>query len=266
VLIISVLVGILIPAVASVREVARRSQCANNLFQIGVALHNYHDSHRTFPPGYVARIGSRGEDVAAGWPWAAMLLPFLEQDRIYQEMRLEETEPWPSPSKRQLIEIFMCPSDRAACSYVASFGQGNMWLNPDDGDGVFYRNSRVRLRDIEDGPMTILVGERSTWLGTVSWADVYPVSDSGVPVADSRKVVDRTLVLGHTGGLTSNEPVHTPNTASTCGAGFGSMHADGAHFLMLDGSVRFISSQVDLQVFAGLATRSGGELVNLTDF
>jgi prepilin-type processing-associated H-X9-DG protein len=160
----------------------------------------------------------------------------------------------------------MCPSDPTACNYVASFGEGNMWLNPDEGDGVFYRNSRVRLHDIEDGPMTILVGERSTLIGPAAWADVYPMTDSAVPVADSRKVVNRSLVLGHTGGRAGNDPVHPPNTASTCGAGFGSMHADGAHFLMLDGSVRFIFSEVDRHVFAGLATRNGGESVNLTDF
>src|SRR5262245_14268232 len=89
VMIISLLVGILLPAIISVRSNARRAQCANNLFQIGLALNNYHDAHRTFPPGYVAEAGSQGQDIKAEWTWAAMLLPMLEQRLMHERMRVD---------------------------------------------------------------------------------------------------------------------------------------------------------------------------------
>ena len=76
--IIATLAALLLPAMVSVREGARRAECANNLFQIGAALHNYHDAHRTFPPGYVSAVGPVGDDLGPGWGWGAMLLPMLE--------------------------------------------------------------------------------------------------------------------------------------------------------------------------------------------
>jgi prepilin-type N-terminal cleavage/methylation domain-containing protein/prepilin-type processing-associated H-X9-DG protein len=267
VMIISLLAGLLLPAISSVRSNARRTQCTNNLFQIGQALNNYHDAHRTFPPGYASQVGSQGQDIEAGWSWAAMLLPFLGRGPMYQRALSTSADDDGRQIVSRRLGIFVCPSDAAASNYVASFGQGDMWLHPDDGDGVFFRNSRIRLRDLEDGLMTIMVGERSSDLGTAAWAGVYAVTESAKWVgAHQTGTVDRALVLGHTGALGTSHPVHPPNTVSTCGAGFGSMHQGGANFLMADGSVRFIGSQVDPGVFASLATRSGGEPMNLTDF
>jgi prepilin-type N-terminal cleavage/methylation domain-containing protein/prepilin-type processing-associated H-X9-DG protein len=267
VMIISLLAGILLPAIMSVRSNSRRTQCMNNLFQIGLALNNYHDAHRTLPPGYVAEVGSQGQDIDAGWTWAVMLLPMLDERIVYDRMRSSVDDRAGQSKRSPRLEIFVCPSDPVACSYVASYGTSDMGLHPDDGDGVFFRNSRIRLRDIEDGPMTILVGERSSVQGTSAWDAIYAVTDAtGTSGTNANRVVERSLVLGHTGSADTTDPVHAPNAVSSCGAGYGSMHTDGANFLMADGSVRFIPSQVDRGIFASLATRSGGEPVNLTDF
>src|SRR5262245_35166395 len=84
---IGVLVALLLPAVQKVREAAARTQCLNNLKQLGLAMHNYHGAHESFPPGYVSRTtGVNGEGLGPGWGWAAHLLPHLEQDNLYRQI------------------------------------------------------------------------------------------------------------------------------------------------------------------------------------
>src|SRR5262245_18698038 len=89
--IMAVLIGLLVPAVQKVREAAARVKCKNNLKQIGLALHNYHDSAGSFPPGYVSAVGPNGpdDDRGPGWGWAALILPYVEQDNLYRQIRLD---------------------------------------------------------------------------------------------------------------------------------------------------------------------------------
>lgn len=116
--IIAILVAILLPAVQQAREAARRSQCKNNLKQIGLALFNYESTHGVFPPGYVAQHTSGGGD-RGNWAWSAMLLPYLEEQGLYDaigvsEQRLHETITDDGPGRQQLqqsIAGFRCPSD-----------------------------------------------------------------------------------------------------------------------------------------------------------
>lgn len=267
--IIALLAGILLPAIQMTRRRARDLTCTNNLFQIGLALNNYHDAHRTFPPGYVSAVGPLGQDLGPGWSWAAMILPQLEQSHIYDRIRFEEGVDAPANASlaKQRVEIFMCPADLSASSYVACYGQGDMTRAPDRGEGVFFRNSRIRQRDIEDGAMTILIGERSSTLGGAEWAGIHPTSLRDVlPQGMVGTLTDRTRVLGHTGAPGGADPVHPPNEPALCGAGFGSMHTGGANFLMLDGSVRFLKDEIDRAVYAALATRAADDLANEVDF
>ena len=92
--IIGLLVGLLLPAVQAVREAARRSQCTNNLKQIGLALQNYHDSQGVFPPGYIDRnpnpASTPDNDLGPGWGWAAFLLPYLEQGNLYNQINFSQ--------------------------------------------------------------------------------------------------------------------------------------------------------------------------------
>src|ERR1700737_1514161 len=86
--IIAILIGLLLPAVQKVREAAARLQCTNNLKQIGLGLHNYHDANRSFPPGYLASgpYSDGFTDTAPGWGWAAFLLPYIEQDNLHRQI------------------------------------------------------------------------------------------------------------------------------------------------------------------------------------
>jgi type II secretory pathway pseudopilin PulG len=296
VLIIFILIALLLPAVQMAREGARRAQCTNNLMQLGVGLLNYHDAHRTFPPGYVSSVGPTGNDLGPGWGWGSMVLPFIEQSNLWNGIQFDEqaTSPSNTTATARPVEVFICPSDPhiPGCSYAGNFGQGDPIAAPDKGDGIFYRNSRVRLKDVDDGPMTIMLGERTGNLGSVTWSAIYPPARfdyAPVQRHQGADEADRSLVLGHTGPISPAGPAHTPASvsamvngqrlwsnapsspapapgAAACRFDFVSYHPTTTNFLFVNGSVRMISNEVDNGVYSALATRAGDELVTGTDF
>jgi prepilin-type N-terminal cleavage/methylation domain-containing protein len=115
--IIAVLVGLLLPAVQKVREAANRMSCTNNLKQIGLALHNYHDAHKRFPPGYIDgntnRDSTPDNDVGPGWGWASLLLPYVEQDNVYRQINFKVGVGIASNTavSQQPLKVHQCPSD-----------------------------------------------------------------------------------------------------------------------------------------------------------
>ncbi len=207
--IIGLLIALLLPAVQSAREAARRMQCVNNLKQLGLALHNYEGTHHAFPPGYVSAFRADGSDTGPGWGWAAMLLPQLEQKPLFDAINfsLPIESPPNSTGRLPTLAAFLCPSDAAkpswtawvrdssgipsrpicdvaSANYVGVYGTSDPGI---DGDGLFYRDSGVGIRDITDGTArTIAVGERSlslgeaTWVGSVTDAVLFPVDNDGI--------------------------------------------------------------------------------------
>ncbi len=276
--IIGVMMGLLLPAVQKTREAANRFKCKNNLRQIGLALHAYHDRAGSLPPGYRSRVARDGSDLGPGWGWAAFILPELEQDNLYRSIRfdLDIVDPANEPARLTMLAVFRCPSDElvdpfpvvnaagqpittvAHGNYVGMFGTPEITCNPGKGNGVFYRNSRVRLTDITDGTSnTLMIGERSsnlalaTWTGAVTGGVVPPVRPSllgpeGAPV----------LVLGHT-GLASEG--HTPNNPINHVDDFWSRHTSGVNLLFADGSVRNLNDAINPLVWQAMGTRDGGE-------
>ncbi len=115
--IIAVLVGLLLPAVQKVREAAARMQCSNNLKQIGLALHNYHDASNKFPPGYADGntnpSSTPDKDVGPGWCWAAFLLPYVEQGNLYSQINFSQTmsSATNAPFAQKSLSVYQCPSD-----------------------------------------------------------------------------------------------------------------------------------------------------------
>jgi prepilin-type N-terminal cleavage/methylation domain-containing protein/prepilin-type processing-associated H-X9-DG protein len=258
--IIGVLIALLLPAVQYARESARRSQCQNHLRNLGTALHNFHDAKGRLPPGWFADV----PDGEPGWGWAAYLLHFVEQkalldDQIHLEHHIDEAEN--AEARQAVIPIYLCPSDAnrgplvplsglhtpnfevGRSNYVGVFGTLDVVLNPSQGDGVLFHNSRVRFADIHDGlSNTLMVGERCSKLLDSTWVGV--IHGASDPMA---------RVVGSCD--------HVPNDPHAHVEDFSSYHASGAHFALADGSVRLISDHVDLTVYYGLATRSGGEAV-----
>src|SRR5437660_1248865 len=110
--ILAVLIGLLLPAVQKVRESAANSQCKNNLHQIGVACHTYHETQKCLPPGYTATTPyvDGATDTSPGWGWAAYLLPHLEQDNLYRQLNFNQPIQ-SSPAIQTVLKGFLCPSD-----------------------------------------------------------------------------------------------------------------------------------------------------------
>jgi prepilin-type N-terminal cleavage/methylation domain-containing protein len=214
--IIAILIALLLPAVQQAREAARRASCKNNLKQIGLALHNYHDVHLTFPPGWMGvnpQTRLPYVEGESGFAWGAMILPFLDQAPLYQQFNFSIAMDLPPnrPFLRQPLTVFQCPSDPkpeaffqddrngedvqlATANYVGVFGvielddcenpPGVFPVSPTGqclGDGAFFHNSVVRMRDIIDGTSnTFLVGERTTFMHPVegpfygTWSGALP--------------------------------------------------------------------------------------------
>src|SRR5262245_42451849 len=183
--IIAILIALLVPAVRKVREAAARIQCQNNLRQIGIACHSYHDANKGLPPGYSATAAY--PSTSPGWGWAAYLLPHIEQGNAYRQINLNLPVEQ-QPVIRTMLSLYLCPSDTpspaaftlsdatggaiclaAPSSYAATCGSDASEVDAVTGNGIFYRNSKTRFTDITDGTSnTSMVGDRA-------WADTQGV-------------------------------------------------------------------------------------------
>ena len=118
--IIGILLSLLLPAVQKIREAAARLQCQNNLKQMGLALHNYHDSNQGLPPGYVAwnSYADGATDTTPGWAWSALILPYLEQEPLYNSIRfnLPVEHGQNAPAVQAFVKVYLCPSDQTPAS------------------------------------------------------------------------------------------------------------------------------------------------------
>jgi prepilin-type N-terminal cleavage/methylation domain-containing protein/prepilin-type processing-associated H-X9-DG protein len=292
--IIAVLIGLLLPAVQQAREAARRAQCANNLKQIGIALHNYHGSVDVFPSGYVSTVPPgvlNYPELGPGWAWGAVILNQLEQAPIYAAINFSAqiTEPASLTARTSVVSVFLCPSstptgpvslfasengpvaisDLAASQYLASAGQGEIEEVPGTNNGVFYRNSQIGLRQILDGSsQTLMLGERSRNLADATWVGAIPAlfacTNPDWSVHDC--ATSNVMVLANTGPWPDEPWVNVPNHKGAKADDFWSLHPGGCNFLLCDGSVRFIKETVNPVVFSALATRAGGEVVGGDQF
>jgi prepilin-type N-terminal cleavage/methylation domain-containing protein len=293
--IIAVLIGLLLPAVQKVREAANRAQCQNNLKQIGLALHGYHDVNNGFPPGYSASgpYSDGALDTAPGWGWAAFILPYIEQDNLYRQLNFNQPVQ-NSPAIKTMVKVFLCPSDlpppsafpvldgfgntvclAAPTSYAPCCGSDASDTRDATGNGVFYRNSQTRIADITDGTSsTILVGERAWAKVNGAWPGAIPggvikrgQSNPCQPNVPGASFPSSTLAIAH--AHLNNALVDSDGSAGM--DDFSSMHFGGSFFLFADGSVHFLRSvssdnpdgsyTSDGLIFQALATRAAGEVV-----
>lgn len=296
--IIAILIGLLLPAVQKVREAAARMQSLNNLKQMGLALHHFHDVNNVFPPGYQSGTGSLVPpyDTGPGWAWGTFLLPYLEQDTLYRQLRLD-LPCWDNVhalATRTVVKVFLNPAAPnsnplievrlrnggnpiagptfAASHYLANNGQDESWahdlsdLSGLRGCGPFFRNSRTRIASVTDGlSNTVFIGEHTTishktWVGVVPDAEVGPIHPNRFPFTQTDSAA--TLVLCHSGPAAS-EPgiIHPPSfpTSHVCQM-FAPWSAGGGLVLFGDGSSRFIATGINHDAWAALSSMNMGDL------
>ncbi len=257
--IMSTLIALLLPAVQSARESARRSDCQNRMKQWGLALHNYHDAHRVLPSGSISR--GPAYSPLSGWGWQAMTLPQIDQGPLYAACDFSlHTANGPNRDLiHRTIPFARCPSDTADDTLqveLPTYGPFRIATGNYVGSGGLLSGlSSTRFAHVTDGlSQTFLLGERCTHAPTngnppftSSWCGV--ISESNVFISSSAP-----FVYANRGHLI-NSSMASPLT-------FSSRHTGGAFFTFGDGAVRFISSSIDADVFTALGTPNGGESVS----
>jgi prepilin-type N-terminal cleavage/methylation domain-containing protein/prepilin-type processing-associated H-X9-DG protein len=298
--IIGVLVSLLLPAVQSARESARRMQCTNNLHNLALAVHNYHDSLGTFPNSNFYQVDTK-DAVCSGtatlceqWGWQALLLPYIEQQNLYNQLgvmsyslhhlmaKSNPTLKNPTKLLQTRLAISICPSDSnpngdlqatrnfntALGTTMGGFGAfqpgvSNYVCNRGtdyrayasgrpDTFGVFMEVHSKKIQDITDGTSnTILLGERDTQIcHSATWVGVR--NPPGTGTAGYTMVAATSHVK-----INSPDPPVPWNSTNPpgCFQGFSSLHNGGANFALADGSVRFITNNIEYKPWVASASR-----------
>jgi prepilin-type N-terminal cleavage/methylation domain-containing protein/prepilin-type processing-associated H-X9-DG protein len=280
--IIGILLGLLLPAVQAAREAARRSSCVNNLRQIGLALQNYHSQYRHFPPA--APLLAKEMDPSIGW--RVLILPFLEETAIYQEIAPTPDGDAASWKPRgNAIDIYLCPSTERPVSgptlqvpahYAAVSGayRGNDRFDLEDsfcGDiyknGIFFPNSRTSIQKITDGTShTLAVGERlyvfRDWMDGATWIGKPPTEICTEAAKNVRFPINANQQEYGYYVFDNFAPAGAKKDMLLNDLFFASKHSGGANFCIADGSVQFLQESIDFTLYQDLATRNGSEVVH----
>jgi hypothetical protein len=334
IVVLLVLAALLIPTVGRRGSggVARRSQCKNNLKQIGLSLMNYHDVHRTFPPGWIV---SETKGQSSGFGWGYQILLHFDQKPLFEKFdaksKLSDKESGNADLAQTILTAMRCPSDNGpdqaeskwmpslgTTNYVGNFGIGlpisysrleeskGKPANPHSVQGIFGPNSRIRIRDVKDGMSNvILAGERrmsnqgsewpdgkiqgqfnSYWAGIPNVESVSPLAivatatggefeeaildkddgwnGAGLPNTGNLKSLDtpegrQALPYFKINHDVSGEPLKSSDGVGPVTAGFSSWHTGGTQVFLGDGTVRFLSENIDPIVFTNLMRRSDGK-------
>lgn len=296
--IIAVLIALLLPAVQQAREAARRSSCKNHLMQIGIALHNYEMSFEVLPPGSVnVTAPVKLEIDAYHMGWITQILPHIDERNAFHKIDFDVSvyDVKNSQVRAYNIPLLLCPSDIASSASAPDAAQTNYFgchhhedrLIDADDMGVLFLNSSVGFDEITDGrSYTIFVGEAlfeqdrpevfSQALGRsfqpFGWMSGtrYSLRNTGLDLNQEFDALETFEGLeddGFDDGFGQEEqapqvePVQNPAEQKIVVGGFSSQHTGGAQFLLGDGSVRFISENVDADVYRHLGNRADGELI-----
>lgn len=290
--IIGVLIALLLPAVQQAREAARRMQCSNNQKQLGLALHNYHDTHLRFPPGTFCDTSHKDDHGVTSnknrYGWMQVVLPFIEQDAVYETFMAEVhgsgSSPWQVSARTVKLDAFLCPSDGAAGkdvdgqygfagSYLAVHGVDGLNNGGKDQRGMMYCLSKTAFKDVVDGTSnTALMSEivvvpdngsqqdrRGGYWVVTNAANVtiagYYNPNSRYPTSSDRQPSSYYI-------STDRAPSAGPASGGWYRCTARSYHPGGVITAMADASVTFIPETIDNAVWQGMTTRDGGEVLS----
>ena len=240
--IVGLLIGLLLPAVQAAREAARRTSCFSNLRQMGIGLHNYHAALGCFPPGGI-------EPRSPKWPkgrqfaWSLCLLPYVEQEAVYRTINTAKAFDAPENAEgaAKVLAIYLCPSaarsstlreGRGACDYGGIYGERITSPNNPPKGAMLYDRA-LQVRDIRDGTSQTLILSEDSKFPDGQWIN-------------GRNIFDQAYAI---------------NRAPAFENDIRSDHPSGANGLLCDGSARFLSESMSLEILAAICTRAGGELI-----
>ncbi len=262
--IIAILIALLLPAVQQAREAARRSTCKNQMKQLGLALHNYHDTFNTFPPG-----GWSGGNQLS---YTTQILPYIDQAPLYGTINFSTPgdSSFDAIAARKLV-VMLCPSSNkemengSATLFAQHYlgVQGTVSTTATLGNtltannGMMFSNSKVNFRDVTDGTSnTFQLGEHSYH------KDLANSNNDGYRKWTRGCAGNTCVSCKAIRDFGINRAEYNGSSSFTV-ASFGSNHVGGAHFLMGDGAVRFVSENIDLGVYRNTATANGGEVATI---
>jgi type II secretory pathway pseudopilin PulG len=293
--IIGLLIGLLLPAVQAARETARRSQCQNNLKQMGLALNNYEQQFEQYPIGVSGDTGGYSDD---GFGWAMWLLPFVEEQPLYDRIA---PRPTPGifaktyqktkaiiPGGDTVVPVFRCPNSQlgshsvdmdrgpmangyATSDYKASTGEGDGGMFYKVEDGVNHPNStRVRPADVTDGlSKTIALGESAYYIRPRDainhdwpiWMGAYGAgSDEATLFKTDRKSIINCGIAPKNIEMFRVRSSQNPFGPIDDDCAF-SWHDGGAFFAFADGSVHFLEDSINIDTYRWLGTKDDGEVI-----
>jgi prepilin-type N-terminal cleavage/methylation domain-containing protein len=242
--ILGVLIGLLLPAVQSARESARKISCQNNLRQIGLAFHNYHQSLRSLPPGCSQWRPWQGDPKLKNFAWSALILPYLEQGPLHNIVNFDYPfdHAFNVPAGKTTVPIYLCPTvparvtHRGRSDYGGLYGQRISTRNNTD-NGVLIYNRPIRFAEISDGLTNTLAVAEDTGGPEGEWINGNNVFEQ------AGRINDPDAWIG------DNE--------------IRSQHSGGAMVLFCCGRTRFLSETTDKKVLAALISRDMGETVDV---
>ena len=293
--IIAILVAILLPAVQQAREAARRVSCKNNLKQIGLALQNYHDQHRTLPPGFLL-VDDHGdpnlEEGVNGAAWGTFILPMLEQSALYETFDPDYgiEQPLHEEFRTTVLPGYRCPSDvgpdlfemhseedgselaeLAVANYVGVYGKAEL---PGHGDHDDHDHGNLTFLDDDDHDHEHDPAEYGPLRDNevVRLRDVTDGASNTMLVGERRTLAEGEWFSTWVGVVPEGEEAavrvlgitdHTPNHPDLHFDDFSSRHAGGAQFVFADGRVNFINETIDHDAYQAMSTVAGGELISV---
>ena len=293
--IIGVLAALIVPAVQSAREAARRAKCNNNLRQIGIGLQAYNTTYKKYPVGGAGSASLTNVAIRRQWrpSWGSVILPYIEQSPLYDSLDLDTTylDPVNQVGGAKIVPTYICPSSPRGSmlrpngdtpnstilfgrtDYAGNYGERSLRCDPpancqnnygtssSAGRGMmlFGFNPQLRLSDVIDGAAnTIFVGEAPQSLHSI-WIGHKNLFDQSAPLNEHTKASSQwaSCALGF------NSP---EGNFCDFGQEFHSYHSGGANFVMVDGSTHFVAETVDLKSFAAMLSRRGGDVISNSGF
>jgi prepilin-type N-terminal cleavage/methylation domain-containing protein len=289
--IIAILIGLLLPAVQKVREAANRMKCSNNLKQIGLGSHNFHDTYGFLPPAW---IGNNTFDPDGWASWGVLLLPFIEQDNIYKlwDIRLLASKQPPAAYQQQ-VKTYLCPSRRAPVlsindfvpagggltDYAACFGTD---ANGSNSNGAIIPNANMNQSTTTDASGNVVV--KMPWSGQIPFAAITDGTSNTLMFGEKHirpnslrgKNEDRSIFGGQNNSQrrmagieidnpSNQRPLRPPQdqNGALANSSFGGPHSGVCLFVFCDGRVRPVRLSISLQNLTRLINRQDGQVVEV---